>query len=324
MADHIESRSAEPARTGSLLVVGVGITGIGQVTLEAEAAIKAADQVFYLVLERTTELWLRLANPRASTLSNLYAEGKERRQTYAEMTARIVDAVRQGQRVCAVFYGHPAVFVESSHAAVRELVADGYQARILPGISADACLYAELGFNPGAYGVQSFEATDFLRARRIFDPSSNLLLWQVGVLGEIDARVGGRCLPERLHTLVEYLRPHYPHRHEIVLVLRADVCRAQSDRRARGARRPAQNGGISAGIGIRSARRPAAGRPGHRTVGQGAPRGVSPAQQAGQLPYGGGPCSPVARSRSLIRMRLRSLAAFPGNSTTKLSKPRNW
>lgn len=215
--DHIESRSAEPARTGSLLVVGVGITGIGQVTLEAEAAIKAADQVFYLVLERTTELWLRLANPRASTLSDLYAEGKERRQTYAEMTARIVDAVRQGQRVCAVFYGHPAVFVESSHAAVRELVADGYQARILPGISADACLYAELGFNPGAHGVQSFEATDFLRARRIFDPSSNLLLWQVGVLGEIDARVGGRCLPERLHTLVEYLRPHYPPRHEIVL-----------------------------------------------------------------------------------------------------------
>ena len=216
-ADPIETLPAEPARTGSLLIVGVGITGVGQVTLEAAAAIEAADQVFYLVLERTTELWIRQANPRASTLSDLYAAGKERRQTYAEMTARIVSAVRQGQRVCAVFYGHPAVFVESSHAAVRELVADGYKARILPGISADGCLYAELGFNPGAHGVQSFEATDFLRARRIFDPTSNLLLWQVGVLGEIDARVGGRCVPERLLALVEYLRPHYPERHEIVL-----------------------------------------------------------------------------------------------------------
>lgn len=217
--DYSEASPPEPrpARTGSLLIVGVGITGVGQVTLEAQAAIEAADQVLYLVLDKTTELWIHQSNPRATTLSDLYAEGKERRETYREMTARIVSAVRQGRRVCAVFYGHPAVFVDASHAAVKELVADGYEARILPAVSADGCLYAELGFNPGAHGVQSFEATDFLRARRIFDPSSNLLLWQVGVLGEIDARVGQPCRPERLLTLVEYLRPYYPEHHEVVL-----------------------------------------------------------------------------------------------------------
>ena len=204
-------------KSGSLLVVGTGINGVSQTTLEAVAAIKNAEQVFYVVVDPTTETWIRMANPRAATLSHLYAPGKPRSQTYAEMTDCIVAAVRGGLRVCVVFYGHPGVFVETSHVALAQLRAEGYTARMLPGVSADACLYAELGVNPGQYGTQSFEATDFLRARRVFDPTSNLLLWQIGVLGNTDARPGLQCRPERLKVLVERLRPHYPVDHQAVL-----------------------------------------------------------------------------------------------------------
>jgi hypothetical protein len=204
-------------RRGSLVVVGTGICGIAQTTLEAVACMERAEKLFYTVIEPTTALWIRGINPAAISLTELYGEGKDRTTTYKEMTARIVDAVRGGFRVCAVFYGHPGVLVQSTHNAIRRLRREGYQARMLPAVSADGCLFADLGLNPGDAGIQSFEATDFLLSKRRFDATSSLLLWQVGVLGESDARQGATCRPDRLATLTRVLRTHYPATHVVVL-----------------------------------------------------------------------------------------------------------
>src|SRR5207248_1433100 len=129
----------------------------------------------------------------------------------------ILESVRAGRRVCAAFYGHPGVYVNAAHAAIRVAREEGFPARMLPGISGEACLYADLGVNPGDVGCQSFEATDFLAARRRFDPTSVLLLYQVGVLGESGVYRGMKARPKRLATLARMLRKHYPAKHPIVL-----------------------------------------------------------------------------------------------------------
>jgi uncharacterized protein YabN with tetrapyrrole methylase and pyrophosphatase domain len=203
--------------SGSLVVVGTGITLAAQTTLEALECMKRAEKLFYLVTEPATEAWLRQLNPTAESLEDAYAEGKARYRTYQEMTARIVGAVRSGRQVCAAFYGHPGVFVNASHAAIRRVRRAGLPARMLPGISADACLFADLGVNPGDVGCQSFEATDFVGCRRRFDSASALILWQVGALGESSVRKGMACRPERLRALATVLRRHYPARHPVVL-----------------------------------------------------------------------------------------------------------
>lgn len=207
------------ASTGSLHVVGVGINGPPQTTLEAVECMRSADRLFYLVGEPTTEMWLQMLNPNATSLADLYREGKPRHKTYREMRDRLLESVRSGQRVCAAFYGHPGVLVMSSHWAISLARREGYPARMLPGVAADACLFADLGVNPGDSGVQSFEATDFLIARRRFDPTSHLILWQIGVLGEPSVRKGMTSRPERLRTLVERLRRFYPGSHRITLYL---------------------------------------------------------------------------------------------------------
>lgn len=199
------------------MVVGTGIALAAHTTIEALDCMKRAEKLFYLVTDPATEAWLKQLNPTAETLEDTYSEGKARYRSYQEMTARIVSAVRAGQQVCAAFYGHPGVFVNASHAAIRRVRRAGLPARMLPGISADACLFADLGVNPGDVGCQSFEATDFLGCRRRFDPSSALILWQVGALGESSVRKGMACRPERLRTLTRYLRRHYPSRHPVVL-----------------------------------------------------------------------------------------------------------
>jgi len=206
-----------PKPRGSLDVVGVGIDGPPQTTLIAVECMRRADKLFYLVGEPTTELWIKGLNRTASSLADLYGEGKPRYQTYIEITNRVLSAVRDGQRVCAAFYGHPGVLVMSSHWALRRAKREGYRTRMFPGVSADACLYADVRVNPGDCGIQSYEASDFLLHRRRIDPTSNLILWQVAVLGEPSIRAGMLPRPERLEVLVNRLQRHYPGRHRVIV-----------------------------------------------------------------------------------------------------------
>src|SRR5262245_22658519 len=95
---------------GSLVVVGTGIRLGAHATLETITAIKRAQKVYFLVTEPATEEWIRRLNAASESLEDLYVEGKSRFETYLQMTARIMAAVRDGLDVCAAFYGHPAVF----------------------------------------------------------------------------------------------------------------------------------------------------------------------------------------------------------------------
>ncbi len=202
---------------GSLTVVGTGIRLAGHATLEAVQCMRRAQRLFYLVTDPATAAWIRELNAAAETLDDLYGEGKSRFVTYREMAARIVGAAVAGADVCAAFYGHPAVLVNASHLAIRRARAHGIAAVMLPGVSAEDCLFADLDVNPGDHGCQSFEATDFLAARRRYDPTSALILYQVGVLGEGSIRRGAPARPERLRALVAFLGRHYPPRHRVTL-----------------------------------------------------------------------------------------------------------
>ena len=54
---------------------------------------------------------------------------------------------------------------------------------MLPGISAEDCLFADLGVDPAEAGCQSYEATRFLERRPAIEPRAALILWQIGVVG---------------------------------------------------------------------------------------------------------------------------------------------
>ncbi len=186
-------------------------------TTEALAEIRAAQKVFVLVADPLTREWLRTLRPRAESLADAYAPGRPRWESYEEMVERMLAPVRRGRAVCAVFYGHPGVFASPPHEAVRRARAEGYPARMLPGVSAEDCLFADLGLDPGDRGCQSFEATDFLLRRRRFDPTSLLVLWQVGLVGVEDVRATSLWSAAGLGVLIETLLESYPPEHEVVV-----------------------------------------------------------------------------------------------------------
>lgn len=204
-------------RPGRLTIVGTGFVAAGQTTLEALSYMRGASKLFYLVSDPVTTHWLRGLNPTAESLADAYANRRPREQSYEQMVERILAPVRAGEEVCAAFYGHPGVFVDPSHEAVARARREGYAARMLPGISAEDCLFADLGLDPGENGCQSFEATDFLVHRRRFDPRSLLVLWQIGAIGVLTFRPGSLWSRKGLRVLVEALSRRYRPSHEVVI-----------------------------------------------------------------------------------------------------------
>jgi uncharacterized protein YabN with tetrapyrrole methylase and pyrophosphatase domain len=205
------------SKPGSLAVVGTGFMVAGQVTPEALAAMRAAERLFFLVAEPATRLWLESELPHAESLHDSFWDGRPRQPAYDEIVERLLAPVREGRDVCAAFYGHPGVFVYSSHAAIRKARAEGFDARMLPGISAEDCLFADVEVDPAADGCQSFEATDFLVRERRFDPHAALVLWQIGALGVTTYHLRDLWNADGLSVLVETLLRSYSPDHPVVV-----------------------------------------------------------------------------------------------------------
>jgi hypothetical protein len=201
------ARITPPPSPGQLLVIGSGIDSIG-FSLGDEALIAGADKVLYCVADPATSVWLRRLRPDALDLYVLYGDEKIRYTTYMEMAEAQLYWVRQGLRVVVVFYGHPGIFVLSTHRAVQIARREGHRATMRAGVSALDTLCADLGVDPSHPGLQTHEATDSLVRRRRIDTSLHVVLWQVGLIGELGYRRQG-YLNNNFSYFVSWLQELY-------------------------------------------------------------------------------------------------------------------
>jgi Precorrin-4 methylase len=206
MAGHEQEAVRE--ERGRLVVIGSGIKAVSHFTLEAQAHIQQADIVLYAAADPVTDIWIESQNPNAFDLYEYYGDDKSRIITYVQMIERIMAEVRAGKYVCALFYGHPGVFVTPSHNAIAIAREEGYDAVMLPAVSAEDCLYADLGVDPSVPGMQIYEATDFLLRRRKVDTTANFVLWQVGCIGDLGFKFGGYS-NDKFDVLLDYLEEIY-------------------------------------------------------------------------------------------------------------------
>jgi hypothetical protein len=207
---------ADRKRQGSLVCVGVGMTLGSHLSPLARSHIENADVVFMAVSDGIVELWLRQMHPDVRSLQHFYRPGKSRARTYRQMVDAMLKEVRAGKRVCGAFYGHPGVFAVPPHEAIAIARREGFAAHMEPGISAEDCLYADLGIDPGTFGCQHYEASQFLFYKRRIDPSAYLILWQIGIVGDRSlARFSTGAQYRRV--LLDVLAPDYPLEHEVIL-----------------------------------------------------------------------------------------------------------
>jgi hypothetical protein len=202
--------------SGNLVCVGLGMMLGAHISPRSRSHIEQADVVFAAVSDPLVELWLEEMHQDVRSLQPYYAEGKSRHETYREMVEAMMAEVRLGKRVCGAFYGHPGVFARAPHKVIEQARSEGFAAHMEPGISAEDCLYADLGIDPGRFGCQHYEASQFMFYVRPIDPSAYLVLWQVGIAGDRSFRRYG-TEPAYRQLLVDLLAETYPLSHEVII-----------------------------------------------------------------------------------------------------------
>jgi len=201
---------------GNLVCVGTGIQLGGQITAISKSHIEQADVVFGILPNELSDEWIASLNSNYVSLQSFYSENKVRSDSYREMVECIMQAVRAGKNVVGAFYGHPGVFAWVPHEAIRLATEEGFDAYMEPGISAEDCLYADLGIDPGATGCQAFETTQFLFYKHQLDPYSLLILWQIGVAGDHTLQTFDSN-KKNLELTVQYLNQWYPLNHQVIV-----------------------------------------------------------------------------------------------------------
>ena len=203
-------------KQGSLVCVGTGMTLGAHITPICRSHIENADIVYCAMATTLMEEWVKSMNPNVVSLTSLYAEGKDRRDTYKEMVESMMASLREGKHVVGAFYGHPGIFAMPPHKAVAQAKSEGYHAYMEAGISAEACLYADMGFDPGSVGSQQYEATQFMLYDRQIDTAAYLILWQIGLAGDRQAKQ--KTTDNAFRTLLkEQLFEHYPKNHKVAI-----------------------------------------------------------------------------------------------------------
>ena len=207
-------------KKGKLICVGLGMRMAGQITPIALSYIETADVVVAAAGHQFTRKWLQEISKEYICLLGHYSacdeDGQNRRDTYRRMADTILAEVRAGKTVVAAFYGHPGIFACIAHIAIADARAEGFHAEMLPGISAEDCLVADLGIDPGRTGMQSMETTQFMVYQRKIDPTSLLILWQPGLAGELSLKRFDTT-PAKLQVLVDKLARDYPLDHPVIL-----------------------------------------------------------------------------------------------------------
>ncbi|OAX33692.1 hypothetical protein K503DRAFT_837220, partial [Rhizopogon vinicolor AM-OR11-026] len=198
-------------KRGTLTIAGSGIASVGHITLGVETLsyIKESDKIFYLVCDPVTEAYIQ-DNTTADCfdLSVFYDKNKGRYDSYIQMC----ELSEQVTTSFGVFYGHPGVFVSPSHRAIAVARQEGYKARMLPGISAEDYMFADLEFDPCLYGCKTCEATEIVLRDKPFYPSIHNVIWQVGSVGVVDMEFS----KSKFQLLVDRLEKDFGPDHKVV------------------------------------------------------------------------------------------------------------
>ncbi len=175
---------SEKVKKGSLVNVGLGMTLGAHITPISRSYIENADVVFVAASNNIVEQWVKTMNKDVRSLQQYYHEGTSRMVTYKKMVEVMLCEVRQGKQVCGAFYGHPGVFSWPPHDSIKQARKEGFKAHMEPGISAEDCLFADLGLDPGRHGCVNLEASQYMFRNKKIDPTSYVILWQVAVAGD--------------------------------------------------------------------------------------------------------------------------------------------
>ena len=201
-----------------IAAVGLGITGVHQITREVEETIRRCTKTFAIDSGHGVVDYLRILCPNVIDLLPRYKLGEERLPAYRDMASEVVAAALETPPVCFATYGHPWMYCYPTtllHRAARVLK---LKFKVFPGISSLDTLLVDLGIDTAFSGLQMYEATDLVVRRRPLQTDVQCVILQADVTAQAVYPQHPPVL-EDLLLLQDYLLEFYPPDHSVRLVV---------------------------------------------------------------------------------------------------------
>jgi uncharacterized protein YabN with tetrapyrrole methylase and pyrophosphatase domain len=202
-------------------VVGAGIRGIAQLTLEALAALRQAPKV--LVLGVDADALASVGLPDAESLSSLYREGARDEDNYQRIRRRVYAAARQYGEVALLVSGHPRVGVTFLQWLEQDRKTRPFALEVIEGISSFDTMINDLRRDPLERGSVLLDANRVLLFRLALEPRVDHYIYHVCSVGTARTYMSEPATANAIHLLKEHLLRYYPPEHPVELLSSANT-----------------------------------------------------------------------------------------------------
>ena len=210
-------------RPYDLTLIGAGLNGFCQMTIESIEAISSARVLYYSRYNLEIEAFLEHEFPAVRRLAQEdgeYAIGAYRPEMYDRIAERVVDEAGQGPGVVALNPGSATVVDSDTQGILTIAEQRGLQVRVLSGISCIEGVLSAVGYDV-AGGLQVYLAQDLaLRGHRLAPEIASIVIQP----GYFDTRFfagAPRSLERRFAPIYERLAECIPPHHPMALVILA-------------------------------------------------------------------------------------------------------
>lgn len=196
-----------PDAEADLYLVGLGIGGFDQRTVEVDRLLRGAAAIFHLTAFHSQLESLSLG--RVEDLAPRYFSGGGAVETYRNLADYLGErsaAVAEFGYSCFLTYGHPLYLVDTSWSLLQD--PSTLRVKAIAATSFIDRLLCDLGYRFD-YGVQIYEANTLLARSPLLDAATPLVISQVGEVGSNQIAERGRKL-EWLTPLFHSVAATYP------------------------------------------------------------------------------------------------------------------
>lgn len=204
----------------NITVIGAGVRGRKQMTLESIKIIQESSYVLYFPFEKHLHEWLteKLGVVNAESLADLYKNGDIDRENYKRIVERILEVGNLFKNVAVLIPGHPYIGVSWIHHLNKMANSNIIKLNLIEGISSFDTMINDLRIDPLDHGATIIDANRLLLFQLQIETKIDLFIYHICSVGNARTDFENPSGNNRIELLQNYLKKFYSPNHTVVLV----------------------------------------------------------------------------------------------------------
>lgn len=202
----------------TLKIIGSGMLGVSQLTLEATDAIRNASQVYWIGQISGLIGLIGNHNISGEDISKLYVDGAEDKENYRAIREHVLVGLSKHNNIALVVPGHPRLGVTIVQEFEKLAKDSQIDLTVYPGISSFDAMINDIGLDPLEEGTCIVDANRLILFNYTMDTVLNYYIYHVCSIGNTKTDYLAPQTRNRVSFLKEKLLQHYSEDHNAVLL----------------------------------------------------------------------------------------------------------